>query len=310
MVPISGWGSAAAIGAATEGLGVPVVLTGSHYTTSVDDAAAGRRYEHLHFDTSSMAHFRAIETVVAARRRRTRAVRIRITVPGHPVVDQRDPRRRTSRTTRSGRSWPATRPASSTCPAGDVELPAIVRPPGRSTSTPTAGRCRGTCRSSATTRSCRRSAADNATRSRGRLERPGHRRRPRGRQPRDGRAVRPGAGPARLPGGRSERHRRLARPAAALGRRARASSASRSTPSGRTGTPAARRSRPCSTSSPTTAGRSRSTTTGRTGIGTCCGSRATIRACRSSSPTAGLGHPMVEGARIAAEADNIYAEMS
>ena len=43
MVPISGWGSAAAIGAATEGLGVPVVLTGSHYTTSVDDVAAGRR---------------------------------------------------------------------------------------------------------------------------------------------------------------------------------------------------------------------------------------------------------------------------
>jgi predicted TIM-barrel fold metal-dependent hydrolase len=66
MVPISGWGSAAAIGAATEGLGVPVVLTGSHYTTSVEDLAAGRRYEHLHFDTSSMAHFRAIETFVAA----------------------------------------------------------------------------------------------------------------------------------------------------------------------------------------------------------------------------------------------------
>jgi uncharacterized protein len=66
MVPVAGWGSAAAIGAATEGLGVPVVLTGSHYTTSVDDVAAGRRYEHLHFDTSSMAHFRAIETFVGA----------------------------------------------------------------------------------------------------------------------------------------------------------------------------------------------------------------------------------------------------
>ena len=36
FVPIKGWGSSAAIGAATEGLGVPVVLTGSHYTTSVD----------------------------------------------------------------------------------------------------------------------------------------------------------------------------------------------------------------------------------------------------------------------------------
>ena len=66
FVPIKGWGSAAAIGAATEGLGVAVVLTGSHYTTSVDDLAAGRRYEHLHFDTSSMAHFRAIETAVRA----------------------------------------------------------------------------------------------------------------------------------------------------------------------------------------------------------------------------------------------------
>lgn len=66
FVPIAGWGSAAAIGAATEGLGVPVILVGSHYNTSVDDMAAGRRYEHLHFDTSSMAHFRAIETAVGA----------------------------------------------------------------------------------------------------------------------------------------------------------------------------------------------------------------------------------------------------
>lgn len=64
FVPISGWGSASAIGAATEGLGVPVILIGSHYTTSVEDLAAGRRYEHLHFDTSSMAHFKAIEVAV------------------------------------------------------------------------------------------------------------------------------------------------------------------------------------------------------------------------------------------------------
>jgi len=64
FVPISGWGSATAIGAATESLGVPVVLVGSHYTTSVEDLAAGRRYDHLHLDTSSMAHFRAIETAV------------------------------------------------------------------------------------------------------------------------------------------------------------------------------------------------------------------------------------------------------
>ena len=64
LVPIEGWGSAARVGAATAGLGVPVILLGSHYNTSVDDLAAGRRYEHLHFDTSSMAHFRAIETAV------------------------------------------------------------------------------------------------------------------------------------------------------------------------------------------------------------------------------------------------------
>ena len=79
---------------ATEGLGVPVVLTGSHYTTSVEDLAAARRYQHLHLDTSSMAHFRAIETDGGRARRRARPVRERIAVPGHPVVDQRDPRGR------------------------------------------------------------------------------------------------------------------------------------------------------------------------------------------------------------------------
>ena len=94
---------------------MPVVLTGSHYTTSVEDLAAGRRYEHLHFDTSSMAHFRAIETASRAARRRARPVRKRIAVPRHPVVDQRDPRRRTSRTTPSARSWPATRRVCSAC---------------------------------------------------------------------------------------------------------------------------------------------------------------------------------------------------
>jgi predicted TIM-barrel fold metal-dependent hydrolase len=52
------------VGAATEHLGVPVILIGSHYNTSVDDFAAGRRYEHLHFDTSSMAQYGAIETAV------------------------------------------------------------------------------------------------------------------------------------------------------------------------------------------------------------------------------------------------------
>ena len=66
LVPLTGWGSAGAIGAATEGLGVPVVLVGSHYNTSVEDLAAGRRFNHLHFDTSAMANFKAIETAVGA----------------------------------------------------------------------------------------------------------------------------------------------------------------------------------------------------------------------------------------------------
>jgi len=64
LVPVAGRGSTATVGAATEGLGVPVIMIGSHYTTSVDDLAAARRYEHLRFDTSSMAHYRAIETAV------------------------------------------------------------------------------------------------------------------------------------------------------------------------------------------------------------------------------------------------------
>ncbi len=107
----------------------PVVLTGSHYTTSVEDLAAGRRYEHLHLDTSSMAHFRAIETAVARARRRARPVRQRFAVPGDPVVDQRDPRRPPSRTTPSGRSWPATRHVCSASGTRAVELTDIVRPP-------------------------------------------------------------------------------------------------------------------------------------------------------------------------------------
>ena len=66
FVPIAAWGDATAIGAATAGLGVPVILVGAHYTNSIDDLAAAERWEHLYLETSRMAHFRAIETAVGA----------------------------------------------------------------------------------------------------------------------------------------------------------------------------------------------------------------------------------------------------
>ena len=61
-----GFGAATMIGRLTSGLGVPVVLLGAHYTHIVDDLAAVRRYSHLYLETSSLAHFRAIETAVRA----------------------------------------------------------------------------------------------------------------------------------------------------------------------------------------------------------------------------------------------------
>ena len=61
----SGVGFASAIGAATAGLGIPVILLGAHYTNIVDTLAAARRYEHLHIETSALAHFRAVATAVA-----------------------------------------------------------------------------------------------------------------------------------------------------------------------------------------------------------------------------------------------------
>lgn len=66
LVEVHGPADAEAIGAATADLGIPVILLGAHYTHIVDDLAAAVRYPHLHLDTSSLAHFRAIESVVAA----------------------------------------------------------------------------------------------------------------------------------------------------------------------------------------------------------------------------------------------------
>jgi predicted TIM-barrel fold metal-dependent hydrolase len=52
------------VGRGTADLGVPVVLVGSHYTQFADCLAALERWPHLYLETSRMAHFRAVETVV------------------------------------------------------------------------------------------------------------------------------------------------------------------------------------------------------------------------------------------------------
>jgi predicted TIM-barrel fold metal-dependent hydrolase len=64
IAPPLGWGRATAIGEATTGLGVPVLITGSHYAGNADDLAALDRYPHLYLETSRLAHFRAIEDAV------------------------------------------------------------------------------------------------------------------------------------------------------------------------------------------------------------------------------------------------------
>jgi len=64
FVQLGAHGEASAIGAATAGLGVPVILVGTHYDNAVDVLAAARRFEHLHLDTSRMAHLGGIEIAV------------------------------------------------------------------------------------------------------------------------------------------------------------------------------------------------------------------------------------------------------
>jgi predicted TIM-barrel fold metal-dependent hydrolase len=58
------FGDASRIGAATAGLGMPVILVGLHYDNAGDTLAAARRYDHLHLETSRMAHLGAIEGAV------------------------------------------------------------------------------------------------------------------------------------------------------------------------------------------------------------------------------------------------------
>lgn len=57
-------GDASRIGRATEGLGIPVILVGHHYDYSVENLAAAKRYEHLHVETSRMAHLDAVAVAV------------------------------------------------------------------------------------------------------------------------------------------------------------------------------------------------------------------------------------------------------
>ena len=64
IVPIAGWGQSTAAGEATAGLGIPVILVGSHYAYHVDDLEALRRFPHLHLDTSRLAQLLALETAV------------------------------------------------------------------------------------------------------------------------------------------------------------------------------------------------------------------------------------------------------
>jgi predicted TIM-barrel fold metal-dependent hydrolase len=64
LIPVTHYGDASAIGAATEHLGAPVVLLGGHYTQLGDCLAAMQRWPHLYLETSRLAQFRGVETVV------------------------------------------------------------------------------------------------------------------------------------------------------------------------------------------------------------------------------------------------------
>ena len=66
LVPVTRFGDASAIGAATADPAAPVVLLGSHYTQLGDCLAALERWPHLYLETSRLGHFRAIQTVVDA----------------------------------------------------------------------------------------------------------------------------------------------------------------------------------------------------------------------------------------------------
>jgi predicted TIM-barrel fold metal-dependent hydrolase len=64
LIPVTRFGDAREIGQATSDLNAPVVLIGGHYTQLGDCLAALKRWPHLLLETSCLAHFRAVETVV------------------------------------------------------------------------------------------------------------------------------------------------------------------------------------------------------------------------------------------------------
>jgi predicted TIM-barrel fold metal-dependent hydrolase len=64
VVPVSRFGDASAIGTVTADLDTPVVLVGGHYTNLGDCLAAMERWPHLYLDTSKLAQYHGVETVV------------------------------------------------------------------------------------------------------------------------------------------------------------------------------------------------------------------------------------------------------
>jgi predicted TIM-barrel fold metal-dependent hydrolase len=64
LVTVTRSGDASVIGAATAGLDTPVVLVGGHYTQLGDCLAAMERWPQLVMETSRLAQFRGVETVV------------------------------------------------------------------------------------------------------------------------------------------------------------------------------------------------------------------------------------------------------
>jgi predicted TIM-barrel fold metal-dependent hydrolase len=64
LIPVTRYGDASAIGAATREFDTPVVLLGGHYTQLGDCLAAMQRWPHLYLETSRLAQFRGVQTVV------------------------------------------------------------------------------------------------------------------------------------------------------------------------------------------------------------------------------------------------------
>jgi predicted TIM-barrel fold metal-dependent hydrolase len=64
LAPVTRYGDASAIGTATQEFETPVILIGGHYTQLGDCVAAMQRWSHLYLETSRLAQFRGVETVV------------------------------------------------------------------------------------------------------------------------------------------------------------------------------------------------------------------------------------------------------